>query len=128
MKVVRVLSVSPTFHKLASGYRNSWSLTSPPPRLVQPHPPSCPSSHPPGPPKPPEAPAPPRPSALPTLPARVPSLDGLQLAERRQTFREDTQDPLLDLPTCGRRRRKAPQARSPGMGRGGAPGGGSPRM
>lgn len=46
MKVVRVLSVSPTFHKLASGYRNSWSLTCPPPRPVQPHPPSCPSSHP----------------------------------------------------------------------------------
>ena len=40
----------------------------------------------------------------------VPSLDGLQLAEGGQTLREDTQDPLLNLPTCGRERRKAPRA------------------
>lgn len=110
MKVVRVLSVSPTFQKLelagstetAGGhllkpYSQSFHHTLPL-RLPSQFPtvpgdfstPSAFSSKPPG------APVPIGPA--PMLPVR--SLDGLQLAEGGQTFGEDTQNPFLNLPTC----------------------------
>lgn len=108
------------------GYRNPAGASPPPPQAPpSSHTPPCPSSHSaraallpsPGGGGPTRASCPPQP--------RVPSLDGLQLAERRQTFREDSQDPLLDLPACGRRRGKAPQ---PGAGRAAGAGvRGSPR-
>lgn len=133
MKVVRVLSVSPTFHKLELVGRAETrpELTASP--ALQPHASSSPTPHlstspgSPAPsglsPKPPRAPSP--------TPPHGPSLDSLQLAQRGQTFREDTQHPLLHPPTCGRKRcgGGAPQAlgRSGTAGRG-ARGGGSPRM
>lgn len=128
MKVVRVLSVSPTFHKLElGGSAETWlghhllplppspatpSLSKPPPHSPQGLP--CPFS------SFSQATRSPAPhiGLLPT-PLHVPSLDGLQLAEGGQTFREDTQDPLLNLPACGKERRKLPQVWWREGGRGG---------
>lgn len=101
MKVSRVFSVSPTFHKLLVEGTGTQLVYHLPARSSQLHP----------------SPTSPGPQGLPCplssfwraiphiglrsrpRPLRhIPSLDGLQLAERGQTFREDAQDPLLNLP------------------------------
>lgn len=122
MKAVRVLSVSPTFHKLDSGVQNPAGASPPPPQA----PPATPSLMPLLP-QPRGFFLPSRGGSGPTLAScppqpRVPSLDGLQLAERRQTFREDSQDPLLDLPACGRRWGGGASARGRARGGGGGAG------
>lgn len=115
-KVSRVFSVSPAFHKLLVVAGAGTQLGCPLPRPAsQLHP--SPASQIPrvfpapsvlaGEPSPTLASCPPTP--------QVPSLDGLQLAEGRQAFRENAQDPFLNLPTCGRGRSKGSQT----SGRGG---------
>lgn len=123
--MVRVLSVSPTFHKLEMvGSTETQlehhllpTLSSPATLTPQPHPSLSPSAQSPGPSVPlqfflPDHWWPVSNTGLLPLPQpHVPSLDGLKLAEGGQTLREDTQDTLLNLPTCGRERKKAPQVR-----------------